>query len=50
MCVGVKMKQRAANQAVAPLVGRTKKIWLCDQTEIPVAGDNPKCPARHPNP
>ena len=44
------MKQRAVNQVVVPLVGRTMTIWLCDQTEIPVASDNPKCPPRHPSP
>ena len=44
------MKQRTVNQVVVPLVWGTKKIWLCDQTEIPVASDNPKYPPRHPSP
>jgi hypothetical protein len=44
------MMKRTANPVALPLVGRTENIWLCDQTEIVVATDNRKCPARHPNP
>ena len=33
------MTQSTANQVEVPLVGRTENIWLCDQTEIPVASE-----------